>query len=141
MRTIMAAVVVLTAWAGAASAQSSRGEAICKADQAGKILLTSVEYRDGYKVEAPWRVIATRKATDGGQRMTAVLDHIIETNPLTEKRQLTPLPGAIEMTFSGVNNHVVLREAADVWCSTVAKALAARPADSPSRVAQSRIVM
>jgi hypothetical protein len=124
-----------------AHAQGSRSAPVCKADQAGKILLTSIEYDDGYKVEAPWRVIATQKSKDGNQRMRAVLDHIIETKPVTHQRQLTALPSAIEMTFRGTNNNVILREAAEVWCSTVAKALAVRPVESSGRVAQSRLVM
>jgi hypothetical protein len=141
MRAITTTVLVLAIWSGAASAQNSRSAPLCKADQAGKILLTSIEYNDGYKVEAPWRVITTQKSKDGNQQMRAILDHIIETKPLSKKRQLTPLPGAIEMTFRGTNNNVMLREAADIWCSTVAKAIALRPAESSGRVTESRLVM
>jgi hypothetical protein len=140
MRTMTATFLALVV-ATSANAQTSRNAPLCKADQSGSILLTSIEYRDGYKVEAPWRVIATQKTKDGNQQMRAVLDHIIETKPPLQKRQLTALPGAIEMTFRGSNNNVMLREAADIWCSTVAKALTVRPAESSSRVAQNRLVM
>jgi hypothetical protein len=73
--------------------------------------------------------------------MTATLDHIIETNPATGRRHRTALPGTIEMTFEGDNGALMLREAADVWCSTVAKALSAQEADTNSRVTQNRVVM
>jgi hypothetical protein len=138
MRTILT-VTLMTVIAGSAHAQV-RGDGTCKANQSGDILLTSVEYQNGYKVEAPWRVISSEKA-QGAVRMTAVVDHIIETNPATRKRQLTPLPGAIEMTFRGDDNAALLREAADLWCSTVAKALGARQADAPVRAEQRRVVM
>ena len=140
MRTFLTAVM-LTAMAGSAQAQS-RGDGTCKANQSGDILLTSVEYESGYKVEAPWKVLSTQGARQGPIRMVAVVDHIIETNPVTRKRQLTALPGAIEMTFQGDNSEIMLREAADVWCSTVAKALGARTqAGSLVRAEEKRVVM
>jgi hypothetical protein len=132
--------MLLTATAASASAQTPRSGGTCRADQAGDVLLTSVEYADGYRVEAPWRVKSARKEKQGAS-MTAELDHIIETNPATGKRHRTPLPGTIEMTFEGASSALVLREAADVWCATVAKALSAQEADAPSRVTQKRVVM
>lgn len=140
MRTIIIAVLLATA-AASASAQNPRSGGTCKADQSGNLLITSIEYTDGYKVEAPWRVLSTRREQRGSASMTAVLDHIIETNPTTGKRQSTPLPGAIELTFEGENNVMLLREAADIWCATVTKALSAREADSPGRAAPKRVVM
>jgi hypothetical protein len=140
MRTIIIAVM-LTAAAASASAQTPRSAGTCRANQSGGVLLTSVEYADGYRVEAPWRVLSSQVARNGNASMTATLDHIIETNPATGKRHRTPLPGTIEMTFEGENGVLLLREAADVWCSTVAKALSAQEADAQSRVAQHRVVM
>jgi hypothetical protein len=139
MRTFLIAVT-MSVFAGSAQAQSL-GDGTCKANQSGDILLTSVEYSNGYKVEAPWRVISSDKPKQGAVRMTAVVDHIIETNAVTRKRQMTPLPGAIEMTFQGDNSAMMLREAADIWCSTVAKALGARQADAPVRAPDRRVVM
>jgi hypothetical protein len=130
----------LAASAASANAQTPRSGGTCKADQSGDLLITSIEYTDGYKVEAPWRVLSSRREPRIAS-MTAVLDHIIETNPATGKRQTTPLPGAIEMTFEGENNVLMLREAADIWCATVAKALSAREADNPGRAAPKRVVM
>jgi hypothetical protein len=139
MRTILTAVL-MTVIAGSAQAQV-RGDGTCKANQSGDILLTSAEYENGYKVEAPWKVISSEKAGQGAVRMTAIVDHIIETNPVTGKRQRTPLPGAIELTFRGATSALLLREAADVWCSTVAKALGAQEANAPVRAEQRRVVM
>lgn len=140
MRTIMLAVM-LAAAAASASAQTPRSGGTCRANQSGGVLLTSVEYADGYRVEAPWRVLSSQVDRNGSATMTATLDHIIETNPATGKRQRTPLPGTIEMTFEGATGVLMLREAADVWCSTVAKALSAQDTDTRSRVAQNRVVM
>ncbi len=139
MRTILTAVI-MTVIAGSANAQG-RSDGTCRANHSGDILLTTVQYENGYKVEAPWRVVSSNQPRQGAARMTAILDHIIETNPATGKRQLTPLPGAIEMTFQGDNNAMMLREAADVWCSTVAKALGARSTDSAVRAVEKRVVM
>ena len=139
MRTLIL-VVLLSATAASASAQSPRSDGTCKADHNGNVLLTSVEYTDGYRVEAPWRV----KASNTEKQVTSVtaeLDHIIETNPATGKRHRTPLPGTIEMTFEAANSKLLLREAADIWCSTVAKALSARGTDMPSRATPNRVVM
>lgn len=140
MRTIILAVLLATT-AASSQAQSPRSGGTCRANQLGNTLLTSAEYSDGYKVEAPWQVLASHTTKNGGASMTATLDHIIETNPETGKRQRTPLPGTIEMTFEGANAVLMLREAADIWCSTVAKALSAQEADAPSRVTQNRVVM
>jgi hypothetical protein len=121
-------------------AQGASNEANCKANQSGQILLTSVEYDSGYKVEAPWRVTSTRKIDKGITSITAVLDLIIETDA-SGKRSLTPLPGSIELTFSGGSESAVLKEAANVWCTTVAKALAARNTNMSGRAVASGVVM
>lgn len=140
MRTLFFGVL-FAAMATSAGAQSPRSGGTCRANQTGNILLTSAEYADGYKVEAPWRVVSMGRAANGGPTMTAELDHIIETNPATGKRHHTPLPGTVEMTFEGENNVLMLREAADVWCATVAKALGAQEATAQSRAAPNRVVM
>ena len=144
MRSVInVAIVLVTAVAvNSVGAQTTRNhEALCKAGQSGKILLTTIEYESGYKVEAPWRVTVEHNAKDGEKKLTAVLDHIIETDPETRKRSLTPLPGAIEMTFSAASQAALLREAANVWCTTVAKAMAARQAASGSRASADGVIM
>jgi hypothetical protein len=140
MRTMIAAVLV-TMVAGSASAQDARTGGTCKANQSGNVLLTSIEYDDGYKVVAPWRVLSSGKSRNGSAQVTAIVDHIIETDPVTRKQKHTPLPGAIELTFQGQNSTLMLREAADIWCSTVEKAMGARASDPTIRAPRSRVVM
>lgn len=142
MRSVACVAIVLVAAATVNSfgAQGAGAEALCKANQTGQVLLTSVEYDSGYKVEAPWRVTATRKLDKGVTSITAVLDLIIETDA-AGKRSLTPLPGSIELTFSGGSESAVLKEAANVWCTTVAKAMAARGSKTSGRVVASGVIM
>jgi hypothetical protein len=141
MRTIITAVLLMSFVAAAEAQNSPDGEMACKADRTGRLLLTKAEYQNGYVVEAPWRVVATRSVQSGAARLTATLDHIVETDPISGKRKRTALPGTIEMTFNGPNTNSMLRNAADVWCATVSKALAARPAETTSRVAQGRVII
>jgi hypothetical protein len=140
MRTIIAAILLMSSTASADAQTNPDGGVACKANQSGKLLLTTAQYENGYRVEAPWRVL-TRGPQTSGARVTATLDHILETDPVSGKTKRTPLPGAIEMTFDGPSRGVMLQQAANIWCATVSKALAARPTDTPSRVAQNRVVM
>ena len=137
MRSLLLAVLIAGS-AGTASAQTTTP--VCKADQTGDVLVTTVQYDDGYRVEAPWRITGERKYTRGSS-VTAILDHIIETDRITKKRQTTPLPGSVQMTFKGTNADELLQQAAAIWCSTVEKALAARATDTAARVADNRHVM
>ena len=142
MRSVMCAAIVLVAAAAvdSVSARGASNEAQCRANQSGQVLLTSALYDSGYKVEAPWRVTATRQLDKGITTITAVLDLIIETDA-EGKQSMTPLPGSIELTFSGGSKSAVLKEAAKVWCTTVAKALAARSTNLSGRAVASGVVM
>jgi hypothetical protein len=140
MRTFIAAILLVSVAATANAQASPDGEAACKANHSGNLLLTTAEYTNGYKVEAPWRVLSSTTQTRRA-RVTATLEYIVETDPVTGKRQRTALPGPIEMTFNGENSGTMLEHAADVWCTTVAKAVAARSIDTVSRVAQNRVIM
>jgi hypothetical protein len=141
MRTIIAAILLLSYAAAAEAQKGPEGGVACKANQAGKLLMTIAEYTNGYKVEAPWRVLNTQAVQRGATRVTATLDHIIETDPVSGKKKLTPLPGEIEMTFDGESSGLMLEHAADIWCATVSKAIAARPIETSSRVAHNRVIM
>jgi hypothetical protein len=141
MRSVIATTILVTAWAAASNAQTPHNRPVCRADQSGARLITTIEYRDGYRVDAPWRVTSEGKFRKGGSRLTVALDHIIETDALTGKRQVISLPGVVEMTFKGSNREQLLREAADVWCATVGKAMAERSTRSLNRVAHNRSLM
>jgi hypothetical protein len=113
-----AAVLVVTA---SAQAQVSQKEPICRALRQGEALITKIQFADGYIVEGPWRVVAQTQS-GGTTAVKAVLYQIIETEPLSGKRQTTALPDAVEMTFRGDTSLDLLDTAANLWCATVMKA-------------------
>jgi hypothetical protein len=138
MRSVWMGTILATAWAATAYGQTAPDEPVCTAEQVGSVLVTTIEYTNGYRVQAPWRVTAERKYSRGGVRLTAVLDRIIEFDAFTRARDVTSLPDAVQVTFRGTNQRQVLLDAARIWCVTVAKAIAARPAQSPRRVADAK---
>lgn len=121
MRVVGVTTVLLLIACGA-EAQVAQREPVCQAVREGEALITRVDFPDGYSVEGPWHVTETVKT--GSRSISAVLNHIVETRPLSGKREKTALPAAIQMTFTGPTMNDVLAEAASVWCKTV---LQARP--------------
>jgi hypothetical protein len=120
----MRAVVVMTGIllaAASAQAQSLRDAPVCKAEPRGGAIVTRIQFSDGYTVEGPWR-LTSRSDDKSATTVRAVLDRIVETQPVSHKRQTTALPSAVEMTFSGSTFDDVLTEAAHVWCLTVIQA-------------------
>jgi hypothetical protein len=110
---------------GLLAAQASPINPTCKADRTGDRLLTSVEYPNGYRIDAPWIIVDQRtEAANGSSALlvvTAILDRIIEYDPVTREQQVTPFPSAVEVVFEANSPEEVLQAAARVWCSTVAK--------------------
>jgi hypothetical protein len=111
---------------GTLAAQASPQHPSCKADRTGDRILTSVEYPNGYRIDAPWIVVDQRTAAADGNGgsgivVTAVLDRIIEFDPVTREQNVTPFPSAVEVVFEADSAEEVLQAAARVWCSTVAK--------------------
>jgi hypothetical protein len=106
------------------TAQSSQVPA-CKANLEGPRLTTTIEFRNGYAVEAPWRVVSNRVSSLGdgrpGRVVSARLSGIVEIDPETGRRTATPFPEAIETVFEGRTHDDVLANAAQVWCMTVLK--------------------
>jgi len=98
----------------------------CRGSLDGNRLTTTIEFADGYAVEAPWRVSWTRGAAfeDGtsGMVANAVLDRIIESNSRNGERIETSFPEPIETTFEGATEEELVYRAAQVWCLTVLKA-------------------
>ena len=117
-----------------ADAQVAQREPVCFAERSGAALITRVSFPDGYSVEGSWQI--TEMVKPGTRTVSAVLDHIIETRPLSGARQSMALPHVIEMTFSGPTMDDVLEEAATVWCETV---LQARPLPAPPPVIDERV--
>lgn len=135
---VMMLGLVFVASQAPAQAQTQKKEPMCKADRRGEELLTTIVYPDGYVVEGPWHVTLT-KGQAGSHAITAVLDHIVEVQAYTNKREMTPLPGAIEMTFKGRTQESLLTEAAQMWCATIMSAVPPARAQSPSLAGGLRI--
>jgi hypothetical protein len=125
------------------AAQSSEAPA-CRAALDGDLLTTTIEFSDGYSVEAPWHVTWNRSAAleDGrtGVSATARLDRIVEVKPGTKERVMTPFPEPITTKFEGHSEQELAYRAAQVWCLTVLKAQeqspnkAGKPAQNSTRV-------
>ena len=64
--------------------------------------------------------------------VTAVLDRIVEFDPVTEKSSSIPFPSAIEIVFRADSEEEVLEAAAMIWCQTVNKAKAQQGNKVPS---------
>ena len=118
MRGLGVASVLLVACS--AQAQVAQRGPVCQAELNGEQLITRLHFPDGYTFEGPWHVKSTVKP--GSKSIAAVLDHIVETRPLSGKREMIELPSSIHMTFTGRSMDDVLDQAAAVWCETVTKA-------------------
>lgn len=96
----------------------------CRAELKGLDLLTIVELPSGLMVEGPWRVIHTADMEDGDAHYTmfATLDRVVERNPITGNRAITPFPQPISLTFEGTSQLELVQRAARVWCVTVMRA-------------------
>ncbi|HSL70644.1 MAG TPA: hypothetical protein VK864_10415 [Longimicrobiales bacterium] len=105
-------------------AQASSIDPICKAERVGDRLNTIVQYPDGYVVEAPWRIVDQRGNVSSESRnisVRAVLDSVIEFNPVLSQRIATPFPSSVDIVFEADSEQGILEAAAHVWCATVAR--------------------
>lgn len=106
----------------------------CRATLDGELLTTTIEFTNGYVVEAPWRVTANRTAAlEDGRRglvVDAVLDRIIETEPATGEQRTTPFPDPIEAIFEGHSEEELVYRAAQIWCLTIMELQKKAPASS-----------
>jgi len=122
--TTRALILALALLPGVALAQDTNGSPTCKADRQGDRLITTVNYPDGFSVEAPWRILDVRAGVSTGNRNIAVLaslDRVIEYNPVRKERISTPFPASVEIVFEADSEDGILEAAAQVWCATVAK--------------------
>lgn len=123
-------------------AQNPGNAPACRASLDGDQLTTTIEFPDGYAVEAPWRVAWNRSASleDGrpGVVAAARLDHIVEVDPATGQRVATPFPEPIETTFEGHSEEELIYRAAQIWCVTVLKAQERKPAEGAQPSAPAR---
>ncbi len=119
---------------GGLAAQDSPIKPVCTADLVGERLLTTAQFADGYRVDGPWIVVDQRKSVGSSSNLavTAVLDRIVEFDPVTEKRSIIPFPSAIEVVFKADSEEEVLEAAAMIWCQTVNKAKAQQGSKVPA---------
>ena len=122
MRAVGIVTAAIICTAVAAQGQTKDKAPVCRADRHGEDLVTRIEYPNGYVVEGPWRVTGFVQRGGVGAVLTAVLDRIVEQQAFTTKRESTPLPGPVEMTFRGTTQDDVLTQAAHVWCTTIIQA-------------------
>lgn len=96
----------------------------CSAQRAEGKLMTSAIFPNGYVVEGPWRVITLQATTSSpnGVFVAAVLDRIVEFDPVRRERTATQFPAPIEFVFEGGNEEEAMAAAARFWCSTIAEA-------------------
>jgi hypothetical protein len=123
---IHAAMLLALAMPVRLGAQTPAKAPACRAALDGDLLTTTIEFENGYAVEAPWQVTWNRSASleDGsrGVQATARLDRIVEVNPGTHERVMTPFPEPITTTFEGHSEQELAYRAAQIWCLTVLKA-------------------
>ena len=143
MRVVAIAVAGLLLAGETLQAQEPPQAPTCRAGRRGEDLITRIQFPDGYMVEGPWHVTGQSPTTSKVTLITAVLDHIVETQAVSHKQQTTSLPSAIEMTFHGASFDEVLTQAANIWCMTVLQArppwqMDVKPAEVPG---QNRITL
>lgn len=127
MRFIKTAIAVMAFSAPVGLfAQDPANAPACRANLDGDQLTTAIEFPDGYAVEAPWSVSWNRAATLENGRpgvvVAAQLDRIVELDPATGQRIVTPFPEPIETMFEGATEDELIYRAAQIWCLTVLKA-------------------
>lgn len=141
-KVIHAALLLALALPAHLMAQQSPSAPACRAALDGDLLTTTIEFSDGYAVEAPWQVTWNRAAAleDGriGISATARLDRIVEVRPGTKERVMTPFPEPITTTFEGASEQELAYRAAQIWCLTVLKAQEQAPSASGKPAQHSR---
>lgn len=98
----------------------------CRAKLKGALLTTSIQFQNGYTLEAPWQVVQTQRAWLSDEKSMLVvdlsLDRIVELDELTGERSATPLPHPVRVQVEAQTEPEIVKEAANTWCSTVIKA-------------------
>lgn len=120
-KSIMALALALLP--GLLAAQASNIQANCSADRRGDRVTASIQYPNGYIAEAPWRVAQIRRTQAALPTLivTAVLDRVIEVNPVTRERVATPFPSAVEIEVEVQSEDEIVPAVAKMWCSTVTR--------------------
>jgi hypothetical protein len=98
----------------------------CSAELKGRELLTSIQFSDGYRLEAPWEVLSSQHLVAAGDREAVVaelqLDRLIETDAITRQRQSSDLAEPVRLRLQAASDAALVYRAAETWCSTVIEA-------------------
>jgi hypothetical protein len=115
----------------------------CRAELKGLDLVTIVDLPSGLRVEGPWRVVHTGDMTEGETHyvMFATLDRVIERDPITGVRSITPFPEPVSLAFEGTSQTELVQRAAQVWCVTVMRAQENQALDkvTPQKASDTRV--
>jgi hypothetical protein len=116
--------LILAVLVPASGAQKVEDGPACRAELKGLDLTTVLELPTGKRVEAPWRVVHTGDMEDGRTKfvMYATLDRVVERDPVSGARSITPFPQPVSLAFEGETQTEVVQRAAQVWCVTVMRA-------------------
>jgi len=116
----------------------------CTAELRGRQLRTTIEFHDGYRLDAPWEVLNSQHLQASGELTSVVaelqLDQLIETDAVTGKKLSTALTQPVRLRLQAATDEALVFRAADTWCSTVIQArrggtaLEAPALSRPSRV-------
>lgn len=120
--TTMALVLATALHAFPGVPAESQGPA-CRGELRGDVLSTTIEFEDGSRLIGPWRIAYVSEVQR--YRVTGILDRVIEVDRLGEQ-QTTAFPRGVAVLFEGRSEQDMIENAAEVWCSTVRRARAAR---------------
>ena len=119
-----AALVAAITLAATATTPADQAPVDCSGSLLGDELTTTAEFKDGYALVAPWKVVhagAAERTPGVRSRVFDVhLDRVIERES-SGRSVTTPFPAPVETTFEGKSEDDLVFQAAQVWCVTVIK--------------------
>jgi hypothetical protein len=116
----------------------------CHAELKGTRLVTSIEFLDGYRLEAPWDVLSSQYLDASGKRGAVVaelqLEQLLESDAITGRRIATTLAAPVRLRLQASTDAHLVYQAAETWCSTVLQARRGGTAlEAPSPVKPGRV--
>lgn len=101
-------------------------EPSCRAELKGGRLTTSIEFTNGYRLDAPWKVLGSQHLEARGNLKSIVadllLEALIETDALTGKQLSTTLAEPIRLRLQAPTEPDIVFQAAQTWCTSVIQA-------------------
>jgi len=125
MRMSMAtSLIAIVAFPLSLAAQSpATPPPVCTADLEGRQLRMSLEYSDGFMVEAFWNVSKNGGVVlpDGtaGSQLGLRLNELVVTEPETGRPEFRPLAEPVTLTYQGPTVQALILRASRVWCIAI----------------------